>query len=163
MLVRGTLVEEAKRFTRGSLLCPLVIGSLALGGCAYQPDSFSYAHEPFKGVYVSVGCLDLAIAHRKRPNMSDVLRYEFGNRCDDPVVVDLASARVFGHTPEGSAIELFAFDPLREIRQMRLDGRAVGRESIEYPSGRPLARLCVDAASIAHASPPRWICFGGRD
>jgi hypothetical protein len=56
-------------------------------------------------------------------------------------------------------IELFAFDPLREIRTLRLDGRAYGREAIEYPSPQKLDRVCVDAASIARAAPPRWICF----
>lgn len=161
MQVRGTFdVEKQLRARSSFVLGSIVIGSLAASGCAYQADSFSYAQERFKGVYVNVNCLDLAIDLRKLSNRSDVIAYEFGNRCDDPVVVDLAAARVYGRTREGSDIQLFAFDPLREIRLMRLDGRAVGREAIEYPSGQPLARLCIDAASIAHASPPRWVCFG---
>ncbi len=164
MQARRTLdVEKQLRVRSSVVLGSVVLGSLAVAGCAYQADSFTYAHEPFKGVYVNVNCLDIAIEHRKRPNWSDVISYEFGNRCDDPVVVDLAAAKVYGRTREGSEMQLFAFDPLREIRLMRLDGRAVGREAIEYPSNRPLARLCIDAASIAHASPPRWICFGDQD
>lgn len=140
-----------------------VLGSLVLASCAYQPDSFTHAKEPFRGFYLSVNCLDLAIDHRKRAGDSDVIGYEFGNRCDEPVVVDLAAARVYGQTSGGEDIELYAFDPLREIRSLRLDGRASGREAIEYPSGQKLDRVCIDAASIAHATPPRWICFFDRD
>jgi hypothetical protein len=154
MLDRGTYVGAA----RG-----LVLGSLVLASCAYQPDSFGYARKPFHGYYVNANCLDLAVDRRREANGSDVISYEFGNRCDDPVVVDLAAAKVYGHTRDCSDVELFAFDPLREIRMMRLDGRAVGREAIVYPSGRALASVCVDAASIAHQSPPRWICFSDRD
>ena len=154
MVVRRAHVDATRR---------LVLGSVLLASCAYQPDSFSYAREPFRGFYLSVDCLDLAIDHRKRGGDSDVLAYEFGNRCDEPVVVDLAAARVLGRTDDGSEVELFAFDPLREIRTLRIDGRAYGREAIEYPSGRMLERVCVDAASIAHATPARWVCFNNRD
>ncbi len=150
MLVRSAFVDAIQR---------VLLGSLLLSGCAYQADSFSYSREAFNGVYVSVRCLDLAIDHRKQPNASDVISYAFGNRCDEPALVDLAAARVYGHTADGSAVKLFAFDPFKEIRTMRLDGRAVGREAIEYPSSQPLADVCIDAASIAHASPARWVCF----
>src|SRR5690242_14912551 len=109
----------------------LLIGSLVIGGCAYQPDTFSYAREPFKGVYLSVQCLDLAIAHRKQ-NAHDVIAYQFGNRCDEPALVDLAAAHVTGDDADGDVIDLYAFDPVREIRAMFLDARAVGREAIEY-------------------------------
>lgn len=154
MVVRRAHVDAARR---------LVLGSVVLAGCAYQPDSFSYVREPFRGYYLSVDCLDIAIDHRPRGKDSDVLAYEFGNRCDEPAVVDLAAARVYGKTSDGTELTLFAFDPLREIRTMRIDARAYGREAIEYPSGRQLASVCVDAASIAHASPPRWVCFNHRD
>lgn len=151
MLARGTPLGATYRIALGS------VASLALASCAYQPDSFSYASTPFRGYYVN--CLDLAIDHRRQPNDSDVIAYEFGNRCDAPLIVDLAAARVYGQTRDGSEIELFAFDPLSEIRTLRLDGRAHGREAVEYPSAQKLESVCVDAASIAHAAPPRWICF----
>lgn len=150
MLVRGAFLDAIQG---------LLLGSMLLSGCAYQADSFSYSREPFRGVYVSVSCLDMAIEHRKQPNRSDVLAFAFGNRCDDPAVVDLAAARVYGHTADGAAVKLFAFDPFKEIRLMRIDGRAVGREAIEYPSNKPLADVCIDVASIAHAAPARWVCF----
>lgn len=150
MLVRSAFVDAIQR---------VLIGSLLLGGCAYQPDSFSYSREPFGGTYVSVSCLDLAIEHRRQPNARSVISYAFGNRCDEPVIVDLAAARVYGHTADGAAVKLFAFDPFKEIRLMRLDGRAVGREAIEYPTNQALADVCIDAASIAHTSPARWVCF----
>lgn len=142
----------------------LVLGSLALGGCAYQADSFSYAREPFRGVYMTVDCLDLAIAHDARRSTSkNVITYAFGNRCDDPVVVDLASVRVYGRANDGTELQLFAFDPDHEIRMMQIDGRAVGREAIEYPSDQTLKSMCVDAGAIAHSPVPRWVCFEHRD
>lgn len=136
----------------------LLVGSLVVAGCAYQPDTFSYAREPFKGVYLSVQCLDLAISHR-RESAHDVIAYQFGNRCDQPALVDLAAAHVTGDTGDGDVIDLYAFDPMREVRALLLDARAVGREAIEYPSGTPLQNVCVDAASVAHVTPPSWICF----
>lgn len=142
----------------------LLLGSLALGGCAYQADSFSYAHEPFGGVYTTVDCLDVALDHHaRRAKSKNVITYAFGNRCDDPVVVDLASVRVFGRAGDGTEMQLFAFDPDHEIRVMRIDGRAVGREAIEYPSKQKLASMCVDVGSLAHSSAPRWVCFEDRD
>jgi hypothetical protein len=155
--------------TRMSLRHPhtdaiLILGSLALGGCAYQADSFSYAREPFSGVYMTVDCLDLAIDRQSRQAASkNVITYAFGNRCNDPVVVDLASVRVFGRADDGTEMQLFAFDPANEIRALRIDGRAVGREAIEYPSKGTLKSLCVDAGSIARSSVPRWVCFDDRD
>jgi len=92
-----------------------------------------------------------------------VIAYEFGNRCDKPVVVDLAAARVYGQTHEGDEIKLYAFDPLREIRSMLIDARASGREAIEYPSASKFERVCLDAAAIAHSTPSQWICFNQRD
>jgi hypothetical protein len=139
-----------------------LIGSLLLASCAYKPNSFQAANMPFRGFYLSVDCLDLGIAHRKRSD-SDVIAYEFGNRCDKPVVVDLAAARVIGQTQDGEEVALYAFDPLREIRSMRIDARASGRESVEYPSNGKLERVCVDAAAIVHATQARWICFNQRD
>jgi hypothetical protein len=140
--------------------CPrFFIGSLVLTSCAYKPDSFEVASVPFSGFYLSVDCLDLAIDHRKHTNDNDVIAYEFGNRCDKPVVVDFAAARVYGQTYEGEGIALYAYDPLQEIRVMRIDAHATGREALEYPSGRNFERVCVDAAAIAHATPSRWVCF----
>jgi len=141
----------------------ITLSSLLLGGCAYQADSFSYSSESFRGVYVTVECLDLAI--ERRPDVrhgSDVIAYQFGNRCDEPTVVDLASVRVYGRAADGAQIELVAYDPNREIRPSRIDGRAVGREAIAYTSTVAVRDICVDAASIAHTAPPRWLCFNGE-
>lgn len=142
----------------------LLLGSLVLVGCAYQPDSFSYSRETFTGVYVTVNCLDVAVDHQKRVAKSrNVITYSFGNRCDEPVVVDLATVRVYGHANDGTEQQLFAFDPDHEIRTMRIDARAVGREAIEYPSKGSLANMCVDVGSIARSNVPRWVCFNDRN
>jgi hypothetical protein len=142
----------------------LLLGSLVGVGCAYQADSFSYAHDTFTGVYVTVDCLDLAIDHQQRLAKSrNVITYAFGNRCDEPVVVDLASVKVLGHASDGTEMQLYAFDPAHEIRTMRIDARAVGKEAIEYPSKASLANMCIDVGSITRSRVARWVCFNDRD
>jgi hypothetical protein len=139
------------------------VGALALSACAYQPDSFSHVRQPFEGAYVTVNCLDVALKQRKVAQPTrNIIEYHFANRCDEPAVVDLAAARVYGRTSDGAASKLFAFDPFHELRELRIDARAAGQEAIEYPSGEAIAYLCVDAAPIAHAGPSRWLCFDNR-
>jgi hypothetical protein len=139
------------------------VGALALGGCAYQPDSVAHARQSFDGVQMTIDCLDLSVRRESYPSTtSNVVAYWFGNRCNTPVVVDLASARVVGMATDGSAIDLQAFDPMREIRSLLLDARAVGHEAIDYPSALALNALCVDAATIAHVQPTRWVCVDNR-
>jgi hypothetical protein len=148
---------------RYTVLQSWFVGALALGGCAYQPDSFAHARQPFDGVQVTIDCLDLSVGHESYPSAtSNVVAYWFGNRCDSPVVVDLASARVVGMASDGSAIDLQAFDPMREIRTLLLDARAVGHEAIDYPSSLLLKSVCVDAATIAHVQTTQWVCVDNR-
>jgi hypothetical protein len=136
-----------------------VIALLALDGCAYRAGSFTSDDVRFHGVYVSVGCLDLAIDRQHRPTARDVITYAFGNRCDEPAIVDLAAARVHAVASDGTVLRIMPLDPRHEIRAMRLDIGAAGQEAIAYPSDRPLSMLCVDAASIARVQGSRWICF----
>lgn len=136
----------------------------ALVGCAYRSDSFHDIGHEFVGVHATLGCLDLSV-HR-RPDLQNgnsVVAYEFGNRCDRPTIVDLSSASVIGHARDGREHALVAFDPHREIRPLRIDGRAVGGEAIAYLRDSDLADVCVDAASIAHATPELWMCFRTED
>jgi len=139
------------------------VSTFLVAGCAYQADSFSYERQQFPGTYVTVDCLDLAIEHRADQGDQNIIAYQFGNRCDVPVLVDLAAARVVARTAEGDEMQLVAFDPRHEIRPLRIDARASGKEAIEYPSGRSVQSVCVDAASIARVLPERWICFNHRD
>jgi hypothetical protein len=131
-----------------------------IAGCAYKPDSFHSFSHPFIGEHVSAGCLDLAI--ERRPDLiggGAVLGYEFGNRCDRPAVVDLARVNVVGRTFDGRELNLAVWDPRHEIHPASLDGRAIGNEALAYKSKEAFAEVCVDAASIAHATPERWVCF----
>ncbi len=138
--------------------------SVALIGCAYRPGSFSSPRQGFLGQRTTVGCLDLAV--ERRPDLTGggtVLAYEFGNRCDRAATVDLAQVTVVGRTYEGEQRRLFAFDPDQEIRPLQIDGRTAGREAIAYPDATShFAEVCVDAASLAHETPARWLCFAGR-
>ncbi len=104
--------------------------------------------------------MDLAIERRSaRVDGNTVVAYAFGNRCDQPAVVDLASVRIIGRTASGVAVPLIANDPRAEIRPMLIDGRAIGREAIAYAHTAAIGSLCVDAASITHMTPARWLCF----
>jgi hypothetical protein len=140
-----------------------VAACLALAGCAYQPGSFHSVMQDFPGQQATVDCLDLAVERRPDlPNHSAVVRFAFGNRCDHPVVVDLASAAIVGRTDDGQQIPLTAYDPRHEIQVMRIDGRAVGREALAYPADTPISEICIDAASIAHGSIAQWMCLAPR-
>ena len=137
---------------RVALVCALV-------GCAYQPGSFAHAQHDFVGQRVTIGCLDVAVERRADVSIGPVLRYQFGNRCDHPALIDLGAARVIGRNPQGADVALRPYDPRREIRPAEIDGRGVGAEALAYASDRPMLEVCADAAALAHASPPRWLCF----
>ena len=131
-----------------------------VAGCAYQPGSFHSPSRSFAGAHATLGCLDLAIERRPDVQVGAVLAYSFGNRCDDPTLVDLASARVVSSTGDGrDQVHLAPYDPGRVIAPRQLDGRAVGGEAIAYMSQAPVDHLCVDAASIVHAFEEQWLCF----
>jgi hypothetical protein len=138
------------------------IAVACLAGCAYHPGSFTRYSEPFEGERVTAGCLDLGIARRRDLEpVEAVIAYQFGNRCTDPAIVDLANARVVGRTREGQEVALAPYDPKHAVRALELDGRWTGKEVLAYPSEVALVQVCVDAASIAHRPDAQWICFGG--
>jgi hypothetical protein len=135
------------------------IVAAGLAGCAYQPGSFQSMTEPLAGQRATIGCLDVAVD--RRPDLPDgrvVLAYAFGNRCDHPTVVDLASVAMVGRGDDGRELRLVAFDPRREMRPLELDSCAVGRELIAYRSADRVHAVCVDTASIAHAPATHWVC-----
>jgi hypothetical protein len=135
---------------------------VTLVGCAYTPDSFSSTSHRFPGQHTTVGCLDISVDRRADMQDAAVLDYQFGNRCNDDVLVDLGSARVVGRTMDGTEIALVAHDPAFEIRATKLPARRVGGEAIAYPTKVQLAQVCVDAASLVEAKETRWLCFAGR-
>jgi hypothetical protein len=138
----------------------IALAMCALIGCAYQPGSFSYPPNRFAGQRATVGCLDVAVERRPDLSIGPVLSYEFANRCDRPTLVDLSAAAVVGRDPQGTDVELRPYDPRAELRPASLDGRNAGAEALAYPSDRPVPQICVDAATLVHQGPPRWLCFG---
>lgn len=139
----------------------LALSSLLLAsGCTYKPGSFAHPQHTFSGQRTTVGCLDIAVQRRHVSGAkAAVLAYQFGNRCDRPVVVDLLRVSVVGRTNAGSEIQLAPYDPDAELHAVRLDGRLTGGEAIAYPSAQRLHQICVDAASIVHEHPAIWLCF----
>ena len=139
-----------------------VIVLAGLAGCAYQPNSLFSSSPTFAGQQATLGCIDLEI--ERRPDLlngSAVVSYTFGNRCDHPAVVDLATISVVGRTDKSQRM-LTAYDPDHEIEALKIDGRAVGKEVISYRSETPLREICIDVASIVHAPPARWLCLAPR-
>jgi hypothetical protein len=138
-----------------------VLLACALAACGYQPGSFAYPHAEVAGQHATIGCLDLSIATRLRTPRAAVVEYDFGNRCEHPAMVDLASVRVFGRTSDGREIPLQAYDPNHELRALPIDARSTGHEAIAYEAETSrVDQICVDAAAIAHAQ-PQWMCFAG--
>ena len=119
-------------------------------GCAYHEGSFAYPEHAFAGQRTTIGCLDLSVDRRHDAEGVAVLVYDFGNRCDRAVTVDLAYATVTARTDAGDQIELKPFDPHGEIRPLKLEGHAAGGETIAYQTDAHLAQVCVDLATIAH-------------
>jgi hypothetical protein len=131
-----------------------------LTGCAYQAGSFDSMLRPFTGERATFGCLDLAVERRPDlPGGAAVLAYSFGNRCDHPTLVDLASVAVVAHTPDGDQHQLSPYDPHHEIASMLIDGRAVGNEAIAYRGEVEANAICLDAGAVAHSRSARWMCF----
>ena len=102
---------------------------LAIAGCAYQPGSFDTWGHDFSGRRSTVGCVDLAIARRDHV-AGPVLAYDFGNRCDAPVTIDLRAIAVVAKTARGDA-PMVPYDPGNEIRALPLDGRSAGFERFD--------------------------------
>jgi hypothetical protein len=137
--------------------------SVALTACAYSPGSFSHFKQEFPGQRTTVGCIDLSV--ERRPDLTSggtILGYQFGNRCDHPAVVDLASVAVIGRTVAGDEVSLAPYDPDKEIRSLKIDGRTTGEEAIAYQSNIALAEVCVDASTVSHEGAPTWLCFANH-
>src|SRR5579862_7594757 len=115
----------------------LFVSAAMLAGCAYQSGSWSSELQPFPGLRTTIDCVDLSIDRRPDlPRGDVVLAYAFGNGCDHPATIDLATAVVVGSTRDG-AVQLAAYDPGGELQSLELDGRAVGHETISYPRTTP--------------------------
>lgn len=143
----------------------IVLGiTLAIAACAHQATSSTQrpTHE-LVGQRASVGCLDIAVDRRTDTGSSAVLGYTFGNRCDEPAVIDLAWVNVIGRTANGAEVTLLPYDPKGELSVRKLDANAMGAESITYPAPEALGQLCVDVASLAQHKPAQWLCFGNPE
>jgi hypothetical protein len=147
-----------------------VASLLLLVGCAYKPGSFAHQARTFPGQRVSMGCLDLSVDRRADMNGDPVLDYQFGNRCDEPVTIDLVNLHVIGRTAAGGEMALRPFDPNAEIHVAPLDALQAGGEALAYVSDDRAAgtfvQICVDVSQIERTEKPRdahWLCFGQKD
>ena len=137
-------------------------------GCSYGPGSFDWPGQHFPGQRATVGCLDVSVL--RRPDMTDgptrsaVLEYQFGNRCNTHLVVDLVRVPVVGRTAEGE-VTLTPYDPNLEMMALKMGARTAGKEAIAYPFTQAIAQLCVDVAGIAAEKnvASHWLCFASKE
>ncbi len=134
------------------------LAALVLVGCAYREGSFNYTDHAFTGQRTTLGCVDLAVDRRNDAKGVAVIVYDFGNRCDRAVTIDLAYATVIGRTDAGDPVVLKPYDPNNEIRPLRLEGRSAGGETIAYESERHLAQVCIDLATVTHEGAAKVVC-----
>jgi hypothetical protein len=132
---------------------------VVLAGCAYKPGSFAHPQNQFPGQRATVGCLDIAVERRTDLPIGPVLGYQFANRCDHPMTIDLGAVAVVGRNAQGTDVGLRPYDPLAELHPVALDGRNVGAESLAYPTDRAITQVCVDVATLVHQGAPRWLCL----
>jgi len=132
----------------------------AAGACAYQPGSFAYARQAFPGVRSTLGCLDVAVERRADLPTGPVLGFQFANRCDHAMPIDLAAVSVVGRDATGAEVVLRPYDPQAEIHAVALDGRSGGGEALAYPSSRAMPQVCVDVATLVRGAPAHWLCLG---
>jgi hypothetical protein len=143
-------------------LAPLLAVGL-LGCVTYSPGSFAVRGEGFTGELATVGCLDLAVAGtRDAVAPGPIVDFQFGNRCDHAVHVDLARVRATGRTRSGEEVALVAYDPYAEITRQKLEARGFGRERLEYRSARDfgtdVTRVCVEVGDITEGGTAAELC-----
>src|SRR5580692_1907149 len=94
---------------------------LLLAACGYRAGSFHDFFQPehWDGTHVTLGCLDLAMTATTDVAVPDqpVVSFEFGNRCEHRVVVDLGAVHVVATNTHGQDVALIACDPRQEIHQ----------------------------------------------
>ena len=149
--------------TLGGALLPL-----GLAGCmAYSPGSFRRSGEAFEGQLLTLDCLDLGVASQHDPVApGPVVAYQFGNRCDHSIRVDLGAIHATGRTPAGEEVALVPYDPYGEIRPLRLEAHSYGRERLEYRKARDfgvaLVQVCVDVGGMTDSGAGNRVCFDNQ-
>jgi hypothetical protein len=142
---------------------PCAATSLLLSACSYHPGSFRDWTGTWPQTHTTTACLDVALARRDRSDTADsVIAYRIGNRCDQPVVVDLASVRAVGRDAQGNERALVAFDPRHELRPLALNALWSGKAEIAYDGGGAmLESVCLDLSRIEpdRVGDGRWMCL----
>lgn len=88
-----------------------------------------------------------------------VVRYVFGNRCDAPVVVDLAAIKATVRYRDGHESRMAVFDPRGVIKPGVLEAHTRGWEVLEYQPIDPADEgaiaevLCLDLSRVDRDQP----------
>lgn len=137
-------------------LAPVLL-ALCAGGCAWAYRPGTLLEERAGAEVRTAGCIDWRVSLREEPDLLvpphwTVLRVEAGNRCEEPVRIDLSRARVVALREGRDRVTLRLFDPRREIRPATLDGAQLDeRIAFEPPDGTGASIVCVSLAAVAPA------------
>jgi hypothetical protein len=138
---------------------PIAVASLGLllGACGWSYRAGHLLEAKPGAESRAAGCMDWRISLHEGdalvPANWTVLRIEAGNRCEEPLLVDLSRARVFEVREGDERTQVRLYDPAGEVRRLALDGRQLTELLAYEPPARateaPL--ICVDLSAVAVA------------
>ena len=138
---------------------------MACGG-GYKADSYStswfYGDLQFPGTRLTNGCLDIALRAQYGIQEDPILDISFGNRCVQPMRVDLRQLEIRGVFANSERRKLQILDPRDEMRRGLLGGNAAGMERLELVGGAGALQVCVSIANISappSEGPPQETCL----
>ncbi len=110
----------------------------------------------------TMGCLDVGFVPFERGGQQ-LLDFHAGNRCPEPVAVDLSGVVLDAETADGRKVPVKLYDPRTELVVVHIGASERGRERlrIDGPS-EVLDRLCLDVQKLAPDAPsahPPPLCF----
>lgn len=142
-----------------------LVASAACGG-GYKADSYStnwlHGDLQFPGTRITHGCLDIALRAQYGIEVDPILDISFGNRCVQPMRVDLRQLEVRGVFANSERRTLQILDPRDEMRRGLLGGNAAGEERLELIGGAGALQVCVSVADIITSpsdGPPQETCL----
>ena len=110
----------------------------------------------------TMGCLDVGFVPHERGGQQ-LLDFHVGNRCPEPIAVDLRGVVLAAETADGRQVPVKLHDPRTELVVVHIGASERGRERLRIDgAGEVLDRLCLDVQRLAPDAPsshPPALCF----
>src|SRR5262249_54993723 len=98
--------------------------------------------------FAAVGCIEMAPSLR-RTDSQIVLEWRMGNRCNEPVQIDLRNLAITGRSADGEQWPIHVYDPADEIRVLPLPPRREAFEVLVLKLPGEPVQICIDVSSVA--------------